>query len=548
MKKQLILGGLLAIAGALEAQPWVGTSPTSNAYRSFLTGIGTSSPSDWLHVVTTTANSGISITQNGSESARLLLQNTTSGGRAFSLYSTGLSSAQGAGNFLVYDHTSLQTRFLIQGTTGNVGIGGITSPSYRMDISTNSASNDGLRITHSGGSEASIFLNNTFTPGTSKNWSLRSHTSGEFSLLNVSDNISALNVSPAGNIGMGVSGTSNKLEVNCSIPNNKAIYAINTTGSSAFGVSGAALGSIFNVNNIAMGIRGQGQNAYKSYGGYFEAVPTGFCAGGNFGIWATVNTGVTPCANDYAGYFDGNVSINGTTYSSLGYTSSDRKLKKDISSLTNGIDKIRLLKPSTYTFRTDEFTTMNLPTEKQIGLIAQELEEVLPNLVTEVAATDRIDSEGKMAGTIPSHKAINYTGLIPVLIAAVQEQDKTIQSQQQQLDEQKALIDQLLQKTNTSTGINTANPGANNYSMSQNEPNPFNNETVIRYTLPQQVNAASLIVYDLTGKQIASFPVTEKGTSSITITSEKLAAGIYIYSIVADGKIVDSKRMIVAEK
>ena len=86
------------------------------------------------------------------------------------------------------------------------------------------------------------------------------------------------------------------------------------------------------------------------------------------------------------------------------------------------------------------------------------------------------------------------------------------------------------------------------FALEQNIPNPFSSETVIKYTLPQQANTANLIVYDLTGKQVAFFPVTEKGASSITITSEKLAAGIYIYSIVADGKIVDSKRMVVVEK
>jgi myo-inositol-hexaphosphate 3-phosphohydrolase len=66
--------------------------------------------------------------------------------------------------------------------------------------------------------------------------------------------------------------------------------------------------------------------------------------------------------------------------------------------------------------------------------------------------------------------------------------------------------------------------------------------------LPAQVSTASLMVYDLSGKQISSFPITEKGSSSITITSEKLAAGIYIYSVIADGKLLDSKRMIVAQK
>jgi trimeric autotransporter adhesin len=42
--------------------------------------------------------------------------------------------------------------------------------------------------------------------------------------------------------------------------------------------------------------------------------------------------------------------------------------------------------------------------------------------------------------------------------------------------------------------------------------------------------------------------LTERRASSVTINSEKLAAGIYIYSVIADGKIMDSKRMVVAQK
>jgi len=84
--------------------------------------------------------------------------------------------------------------------------------------------------------------------------------------------------------------------------------------------------------------------------------------------------------------------------------------------------------------------------------------------------------------------------------------------------------------------------------MDQNIPNPFSGETVVKYTLTPQTKTATLNVYDLSGKQITFFPLTQKGSSSITITSENLAAGIYIYSIVADGKIMDSKRMVVAEK
>ena len=57
-----------------------------------------------------------------------------------------------------------------------------------------------------------------------------------------------------------------------------------------------------------------------------------------------------------------------------------------------------------------------------------------------------------------------------------------------------------------------------------------------------------MIVYDLQGKQLQSFPITQRGASSITITSDNLAAGMYLYSLVADGSVVGTKRMVVANK
>lgn len=99
-----------------------------------------------------------------------------------------------------------------------------------------------------------------------------------------------------------------------------------------------------------------------------------------------------------------------------------------------------------------------------------------------------------------------------------------------------------------STGIDNLGTVETSFQMSQNEPNPFTHETLVNYTLPNTVKIAFMAVYDLTEKQIATFPINELCVSSITITSQKLAAGICIYSIIADGKVVDTKRMIVAEK
>ena len=98
------------------------------------------------------------------------------------------------------------------------------------------------------------------------------------------------------------------------------------------------------------------------------------------------------------------------------------------------------------------------------------------------------------------------------------------------------------------TGISPVNTGTEDFNMQQNIPNPFTNETVIKYNLPKTINKAYMAIYDLTGKQLSTLAITEKGASQITLTAEKFAAGIYIYSIVGDGKILDSKRMVIADK
>src|SRR6218665_2634579 len=123
----------------------------------------------------------------------------------------------------------------------------------------------------------------------------------------------------------------------------------------------------------------------------------------------------------------------------------------------------------------------------------------------------------------------------------MQEQQAMIEHLQKQLAE-------LQNKIGSATGVDHLNTDMVGFSMSQNEPNPFTHETLIRYTLPQQVSFAAMNVYDLSGKQVKTFALTEKGAASIVMTSDKLAAGIYIYSIIADGKVMDSKRMIVADK
>ena len=106
------------------------------------------------------------------------------------------------------------------------------------------------------------------------------------------------------------------------------------------------------------------------------------------------------------------LSINATgTLSGSGTNDiSDRELKKNIKSITNGIDTIKQLQGRTFEWK----VSAQLASGKKYGLIAQELEEVLPDLVD-----DSCGIRQKEDGSY--YKSISMSGVIPVLIEAVKE-------------------------------------------------------------------------------------------------------------------------------
>jgi hypothetical protein len=106
--------------------------------------------------------------------------------------------------------------------------------------------------------------------------------------------------------------------------------------------------------------------------------------------------------------------------------------------MQNALDKVMKLNVSTYNFKATEFPEMNLPTGTQTGFTAQNIESVFPELVKINPAKKEQPSE---------FKAINYTGLIPILTEAIQEQQKGLEAKdariddlEKQLNELKALV------------------------------------------------------------------------------------------------------------
>jgi len=105
---------------------------------------------------------------------------------------------------------------------------------------------------------------------------------------------------------------------------------------------------------------------------------------------------------------------------------SDRRLKQDVQPIEQALDIVSSLQPKSYTYKTEQIAAHGLSDKLQFGLIAQELEEVLPSLISEDALVDE-DGTG--------YKGIAYDQLIPILTQALKEliEDKT--NLEQRVDE-----------------------------------------------------------------------------------------------------------------
>ncbi len=182
-------------------------------------------------------------------------------------------------------------------------------------------------------------------------------------------------------------------------------------------------------SNHRYGVECYGQNGpANNYGIYASG------AGGNnaYGIYATAFNGTT----NWGGYFSGSVYTTGS------YQSSDRKLKSDILPLTNAVQLIKALKPSTYTYKTSAYEQMALPEGKQYGLVADEVKQVFPSMVKSAVQPAKYENDDRSSGRViaeeVSFEAVNYTAMIPVLIAAMQEQQAMIEAQQRRIEELEA--------------------------------------------------------------------------------------------------------------
>ncbi len=204
------------------------------------------------------------------------------------------------------------------------------------------------------------------------------------------------------------------------------------------------------------------------------------------------------------------------------YQNSDESGKTNITTLADALNTVKMLRGVSYNWKQQITETDK---KKNYGLIAQEVEKIIPD----ATITDTI-----------GHKLLNYTAIIPYLVEAIKDLSGQVESLEKQLAESSGGSE--LKSTTKSISDETLTA-----TLYQNIPNPFSQNTEIRYYLPTSVGKSLLTIYDMNGLQIKSIPITRYGEGSVTINGSELRQGMYLYALIVDGNEVATKRMILTD-
>jgi Chaperone of endosialidase len=262
-------------------------------------------------------------------------------------------------------------------SNGNVGIG-LTNPQTKLDISSNGNNwfDGGMSFSDDNANRYFLYkdLSNSFHIGF--------------------NGVKKLTISN-GNVGIGLTNPQTKLD-------------ISSNGNNWFdgGIS-------FSDNNA---------NRYFLYKDLSNSFHIGFNGVKNLTI-SNGNVGIGTVSPTEKLQVVGNILASGTI------TPSDFRYKENIVNIANPLQKVKQLRGVTYYLRTSEFPEMQFDIKEQIGLVAQEVEKVLPTVV-------HTGNNG--------YKGVEYEKIVPLLIEGMKEQQMQIEFQQKQIDELKILVQKLL--------------------------------------------------------------------------------------------------------
>ena len=270
----------------------------------------------------------------------------------------------------------------------------------------------------------------------------------------------------------------------------------------------------------------------------------------------------------------GNTSVNSVMAAGGFVIYSDGRYKKDLKANVPGLEFIKELRPVTYHYdihglnerinpkELKEKLRSSLSEEKNplaneeesskraqqdeiainakekilyTGFVAQEVEAAAKKLDYDFSGVYKPQNDKDVYG-------LSYADFVVPLVKAVQQLSEKNDMLQQQNASLEARLTKLEALLKAPSSVSTVLTGA---SLEQNIPNPFGSTTTIAYTLPQNFSKAWIIITDAAGKILQHVNISGAGKGNLNVDAALLLAGTYHYSLNVDGKIIDSKQLVV---
>ena len=313
-----------------------------------------------------------------------------------------------------------------------------------------------------------------------------------------------------------VAGTGTMTGLRAKGANGKYSYGVDATAQIPSNVGGSATDII--------GVRGVGtsySNATRTVGVYGNN--TGTAGGNTWAFWSDAFT----------------FSMGGANW-----IPSDEQLKTDVEEVANASEMLAQLTPKTYRYNSEAYPFMAFNQGRHYGIMAQDLEQILPEAVREVTRPADLDEDGNEVVAAATFKAVNYEALVPLLIASNKEQQERIS----RLEEMVASCCSASGKTRTPVVEEELAPGSGTDDRRLLiHPNPMTERTTVNYTI-EKGGRIQLLVNSSDGKDlnVLQDATLQPGEYRYDWNTSDLEAGMYYVTLLVEGAPVVKKAVKVA--
>ncbi len=370
-------------------------------------------------------------------------------------------------------------------------------------------------------------------------------------------NAQALKVGSTGNVGIGLANPTVALEIQRT--NFSGLILRSTTGTSQIRMQGLVTGFIFDDQNGVLQSRFEYNNGSNQLNFFNDnngginfqtnSLNLHWNQLGRLGVGTNVPTRNLHVIGN-AGKTDGT-----STWDIL----SDKRVKQNIKDYTDGLAEIMAIRPVTFEYNGALGT---IPNQQRVGIIAQEMQEIAPYMITETKFEKSSDgNERSSAGTYLTYSA---NALPYMLINAIQDQQEIIEEKEEKLMELTQQVEdierklekvlEIVEASGSGGGIDVGKiktqvelKGSELASLSQNRPNPFQGSTVIDYEIPSSAKNAELNFYSPNGQLVKTVAIDHTGVGELTFRASDVPSGVYSYTLVIDGNEVSSKLMVLKQ-